>query len=222
MAAQTFPTDFPDEFRIESSSFVLVPMLKLTPTRSGLTYAEELGPALWRCSVRSGPLNMARMGVARGFIDSLSGINTFNAFDHWRQYPYAYRRNKWVGLTVGVDPFDGTCRLVSVAGDNVEIGLSLLPIGFVLTVGDMLSFDYGVYRALHRVVVGGTAGGGGTVTIEVRPEIRPGWAGSNSPPFALVSLYRAAARMFAVPGSYQEDISTPGYGRVSFSAVQSL
>lgn len=218
MTALTFPRDFPCDMRVVASSFVLAPMVEVTPLRSGLALAAELGPSLWQMQVNSGPLNMADIGVVRGFMDTLSSLNTFNAYDPWRQYPYAYRRSHWDGL----GGFAGLCTLTTVQSNNVEITLAGLPVGFILTVGDYLAFDYGTSRALHRVSVGDTADGAGVADIEVRPEIRAGWGGTNSPPSASVNLYRASAKMMVIPDSYNENIEIPAYGRVSFRAIQTL
>ena len=216
MVALTFPRDYPCSMRTTTCSFALMPMVEVAPLRSGVALADELGPSLWQMEVSSGQLNMADMGVVRGFLDTLSSLNPFNAYDPFRAYPYAYRQGHWNAL----GGFTGTCMLSTVQSNNVEIGLTLLPVGFIFTAGDYLSFDYGTSRALHRVSVGGVADGAGAVSLEVRPEIRPGWNASS--PLPTVSLYRAAAKMLVVPGSVSESIELPAYGRVSFRAIQTL
>lgn len=223
MTAVTFPRTWPDDFRIASSSFTLVPTVEVTPLRSGAQMAADLGPSLWNAEYRSAPLTMDRLGAARAWLDTLSSVQTFYGYDYPRRWPYAYRRNHWTGLLVGGNPFDGTGQLTAVQSNEVEVTIGTLPIGFILTPGDYFAFDYGTSsRALHRIVVGGTANGSGIVNLEVRPEIRTGWQ-SGSPPSRTVNFYQAAAKMIVLPGSVQESIDIPpSVGRLNFRAVQSI
>lgn len=218
MAVITFPRTQPKELTIAGASFVLEPMIEITPLRSGLQLAADLGPSLWRTEVKSTSLRGANFGIVRAWFDTLSSLKDFYGYDRGRQYPVSY--TSWAGLTVSASPFDGTCQIATVETNAVEINLKLLPIGFKLRPGDYLSFDYssGASRALHRIVAGGDAGGGGLLTVEVRPQVRVGWAAN-----AVVTLYRAAARMKIIPGSYREDVRfLGGVGDVSFQAIQTL
>jgi hypothetical protein len=66
-------------------------------------------------------------------------------------------------------------------------------------------------------VVGGTASGGGSLTIEVRPAVRTGYTiGTN------VFVYQPSARMIIIPDSYSELITPPAFGQISFKAIQTL
>jgi hypothetical protein len=206
----TFPRAIPDELHIAGLSFVLQPMVEMTPLRSGKQIAADLGPSIWMGEWSTPILTPAQMGTARAWFDSLSSTRDFYAYDIYRQYPLNYAG----GFTGG---FTGACVLTS-ATPPYALTLGSLPAGFKLAPGDYLSFDYnsGTSRALHRVSVGGTAAGGALV-LEVRPEIRAGFAGG-----AAVALYRAAARMMIIPNSYSESLSIPDFGTISFKAVQTL
>ena len=218
MTALTFPLTFPEDLRISTVSFNLVPTVEVTPLRSGAIMAADLGPSLWNADYRSAPLQMDKLGVARAFLDTLSSTQPFYGYDYPRRWPYAYRRSHWTGL----GGFNGTGQMTVVQSNLVEVTITTLPIGFVLTPGDYFHFDYGTRRALHRIVVGGTANGSGVVNLEVRPEIRAGWD-SGSPASKTVTFYQPSARMLVVPGSYQESIDMPpAIGRISFRAVQTL
>lgn len=218
----TFPRDLPEAFGVTGLAFQLVPMQELSPLRSGGQIALDLGPSLWMAQWQCDRLNEQRLGVARAWLDTLSSLNPFYAFDMLREYPFAYRQSRWQGLTVGGDPFDGTCLLTDVASNGVEIDLEALPAGFVLTPGDYLAFDYGdsnELRALHRVSASKIANGSGVaLALEVRPRVRPGWQEN-----ATVQLYRAACKMLIVPQSVNDgEVRRPGVGPLSFQGVQTL
>jgi hypothetical protein len=102
-----------------------------------------------------------------------------------------------------------------------ELRITGLPVGYVLSAGDMLGFQYGsnpVRHALHRIVVGGTASSGGlTPMLEVVPNLRPGAAAGLT-----VSLVRPACKARLLPDP------TYGAGRqalsrgASFDFIQTL
>lgn len=202
----------PDELtrRLANRTFKLAPQLEVTPLRYGRQIAKDIGPSLWMGEWTSTILRSAGLGIVRAWIDTVSSTQDFYGYDMSRQRPRVYAE----GFPGG---FPGTCTLTSV---SLPYGIVLggLTAGMVLSPGDYLSFDYnsGASRALHRISAGGTASGGGTLTVEVRPEIRSGYAGG-----ATVTLYRAAARMIVIPESYNEQLDGRT-GTVSFKAIQTL
>lgn len=112
--------------------------------------------------------------------------------------------------------------IATLNGNSRELQLSGLPVGYVLTPGDMLAFSYAtspVRFALHRVVVGGAADGAGlSPSIEVVPHIRPGAAVG-----AAVTLVRAPCKVLLMPDS----VNFGNRGRrhtsgISFSFMQTL
>jgi hypothetical protein len=102
-----------------------------------------------------------------------------------------------------------------------ELRVTGLPSGYVLSAGDMLSFQYGaspVRYALHRIVVGGTASSGGlTPMLEVVPNLRAGAVAGLT-----ISLIRPACKARLLPDP------TYGAGRqalsrgASFDFIQTL
>lgn len=217
MAPLTFPRTYPDT-PVEGMTLTLRPMQELSPTRGGKQIAADMGPALWTGEWQTSGLTIEEWGILQAWIDTLSSLNDFYGYDIHREYPLAYP-NGFTGLTVGGNPWDGTGDIVTVNANNVEIQLDELPVGFVLSPGDKLSFDYlgGAARALHRVVAGGTASAGGALTVEVRPHVRDGWLENQD-----VTFYRAAARMKVLPLSYDEQTEQSFFGRASFRAIQVL
>jgi hypothetical protein len=223
--ALTFPRALPD-LKLVGLTFHLEAQHEILPLRSGKKIAMDLGPSYWRAAFSSGELTQAQAGEVQAWYDTLLSTREFYGYDKRREYPYAYRGG-WPDF--GVSPeFDGTCTLTDVEANGVEITLVDLPAGFIFTVGDFIAFDYGANaRALHRVAAGGTASGAGAVALEVRPEVRDGWQLGSPANARPVNLYRAAARMLIVPGSYEE--STRGgpsagedYLSISFEAVQTI
>ncbi|MDQ2083084.1 hypothetical protein RA307_23100 [Xanthobacteraceae bacterium Astr-EGSB] len=217
MALITFPRAMPDELPIVGLSFTPSPMIELSALRSGRQIAKELGPTLWRATWRTAKMTDTEAGIVRSWYDTLLSLEAFLGYDKLREYPLAYKRG-FAGLTVGSNPFAGTCTLAGVASDNLQVSLSALPIGLVLSRGDYLAFDYGTdSRALHRCSAAATANGSGTLTIEVRPHVRTGWTAG-----ATVALRRAAAHMKVVPDTWSEQTDAPFGTTVSFEAIQTL
>ncbi len=203
---------------ISGMSFQLRPTNEVSPLRSGKQISKDLGPALWTGKWTTDALMPDEAGAARSWYDTLLSTGEFYAYDKMREYPLVYAQG-WGSLTVGASPFDGTGRLTDVAANNVEMTIDQLPIGFVLSPGDYLAFDYlsGASRALHRAAAAATADGTGVMTVEVRPHIREGWDDN-----AEVTLYRPSARMIILPGTYSEQIEPPWFTTVSFEAIQTL
>jgi hypothetical protein len=220
-----FPRALPSQLKTVGLAFDPLPMLEVTPLRSGGRIALDLGPTLWQASSwQSSPMEEEDFGELRAWYATLTSVKHFLGYDILRQYPVAYK-DGWGALTVGGNPFDGTGRLTAVSDGGLTAALALLPVGFIASPGDYFAFWYGTddaYRALHMVVAGGVADGSGELSIEVRPEIRTGWEDDSSPPARVVDLYRPTARMAIVPGSWSAPIDNRRLGRVSFDAIQVL
>lgn len=210
-----FPRAVPNELKIAAMVFMPSPMIEVSPLRSGEQISSDLGPVLWRARSESALLTNAQFGEVRAWYDTLLSAEKFLAYDKWRQYPIAHK-NGWGSLQVSGNAFDGTGRLVSVT-TGVLLAINTLPTtGFTLSAGDYLSFPYGSSLALHRVVAGATSSSG-SLTVEVRPQIRVGYSAGD-----VISFYRPSCHMKILPGSYSEDVQLPDFGRVSFEARQAL
>lgn len=217
MSLIAFPRALPDEFGVMAMSFTLEPMVEVSPLRSGMQIAADLGPALWRARYESGELTPSEAGVVAAWHDTLSSLQHFYGYHRLREYPLAYASG-FAGLTVGGNPFSGDCNLADVIDGGLTVTLNNLPAGFAFSAGDLFAFDYGAdSRALHRVSAAAVASGGGSVSLECRPAIRPGWQAG-----ATVHLHRAAARMIILPGSYDEKVARGRFTTIAFDAIQSL
>ena len=89
----------------------------------------------------------------------------------------------------------------ATTGDLVT--LSALPVGYVVSPGDYLSFNYSGRRAFHQVVVGATANGSGvTGNIEIVPPLRAAPAVGTA-----ATVGRATCRAVMVPGASRVGVS---------------
>jgi hypothetical protein len=180
-------------------------------TAGGVTVAKDLGPALWFGSYVTTELDLDDMVSFEATLNSLDGsIQTFEAGDMRRPYPKAHASGS----------FNDTGVLNAVDSNNKAIKISGLDAGFVLSVGDYLSFTYGTNRALHQVMESATANGSGlTPYFEVRPHLRVGWTLS---PAISVTLKKPMGVFMLVPGSVNPQMRSGLSGSVAFQAVQYL
>jgi hypothetical protein len=194
-------------------TFTLAPRQEYSGTAGGDVVAKDLGPALWRASIRSTALRNAVANQIEALIDGLDGsLGTFYVWNPKAQGPASDPAGTILGAS--------TVKIKAPDDDDATVlQLKGLPAGYVLTRGDMLSFDWGnpASRALHRIVSASVTAdlSGDTGDIVVRPPIRPGAAVDD-----VVTLIRAAAEMRLVPGSFSAPSSGPTWSTVSFEAVQ--
>ena len=195
--AITFPIPVADYFaglRIASASIYLPEAMEISQTGGGEILTADLGARLWRGSASMVPGLVADVAAAEARLSVLrqSG-RSFFACPVGNAYPRADPDGSILGVSAPV--------IASLAANNRELTISGLPIGYVLSAGDFLSFSYGadpVRYAFHQVVVGSTADALGiTGQIEVTPHIRPGAAVA-----AAVTLIRPAFKAVVIPGSY--------------------
>lgn len=223
-----FPEALPSQLlaRLSTCIFSLDYTQDIAPTRGGANIVRDLGPPLWHCTYQSALLVPSSFKAVEAWLDSLGGsVNPFYGYDLQRSYAANYP-NGYGGLTRagGGGSFDGTANLEAVNSDNVTIEIGnnsnpavTLPAGFVLTVGDYIAFEYTTsVRALHRVVLGGTADGSGNCVVEVRPQIRAGWSPST------VLLAQPAGKFLILPGSVKKNMQPWGAAAVAFEGIQSL
>ena len=213
----TFPRDVPVVKRW-IARLDLAPNYELDQTGDGGQLARELGPTLWTGMVTISSLYESQ---ARAFEAWAVSVQTppqpFYLADTFKKYAASRFRVGYAGLVrAGGGAFDGTCTLGNVTSNKI-MPLSGLPAGFILSPGDSLAFDYSdTIRAYHMIVAGGTADGGGNVSVEVRAHVRAGWTVG-----ATVNLLSPAAKMLMVPGSFSP--SPSGHLQsFTFKAAQSL
>jgi hypothetical protein len=223
MALRTYPYDFLLGFP-GTAHLDLDYVQEVSPTRGGAQNSADLGPALWRLDAQSRRLKASEFRLWKARLASLeNGAKTFKGYDLTACYPLAYPRGTWpTGLA-----FDGSGYLAAVNTSNYkELKIGGLPVGYVISEGDFLSFAYGSFRALHQAMASVTVGGTGISDyVEVRPAIRSGSsltaALASSPPTD-VDLIKPHATMVLIPGSVSAQPSGDGSGSISFSARQTI
>lgn len=199
-------------------------------TAIGKTQVVETGTPLWRTSYQSREMRANELSYWRAKLAKLrGGLITFQGRDTSRCYPISDPRgtiiDNYVKPTLILDFINNYSlvspvasagvRVVSIS-DNI-IGLSGLPPGYTLSVGDLFSYVLpGGKTILAKIVTGGTSNGGGFVTVEIEP--RPAYGAATG---MLVLITRPWVEMMLVPGSLSTpaDVKT-GRGSVSFQAQE--
>jgi hypothetical protein len=166
-----------------------------TSGQAGNLIVADLAPKYWAAEV--GMINMSNaeaMGV-QAMIESLDeGLNDFYLYDPRCAYPQYDPDGSIIGSS--------TITNTDVATNGKVMDFTGFPNNYVLSPGDMFSFDFGsggIYRALHRVVVGGTANSSGDLN---NVEFRPRLADPNLGIGKTMTFKRPSARMKMIPGSF--------------------
>jgi hypothetical protein len=205
------PLSFLDGFPGWSTSFELAYRQEQSRTANGRTVVKDLGSPLWTMSVQSRSLSINELDEWRARLESLeNGLKTFRAFSKSRCYPIAYPNGSWP--TGGA--FGGQGTLYAVNENRKAVMVSAFPVGFRLSVGDLIQIGP---ANLHRVMEAATVDGTGrSPEFEVRPHLWPASA-VNDP----VLVKQPSCVMAIVPGSIssQADLTT-GRGVISFQAME--
>ena len=216
--ALTFPlplATFFDGLPITQGQPDLGEALEYSQTGAGEILTADLGPRLWKADFQIAAKYYAEIEQIKAKLNTLRYAGR-SLLVH--SFPLKAPQYDPTGTILGA----ANVTLASVLSNNRDISLNGLPVGYKLTPGDFLSFQYGsnpVRYALHQVVVGGTAGAGGALNgLEVVPHVRPGYAAG-----AAVTLIKPVYKAVIVPGSVDAGISgsmiTDG---VKFSLIQTL
>lgn len=141
---------------------------------SGQINRASLRPTQWRASLKSIPMTRAAQAGAEALIEDIrDSLETIYAWHPTKQYPVADPDGSVLGAS--------SVTIHTLDDDNRRMRLQGLPVGYVLTRGDLLSFDFSsTHRALHRVVTATVTADGSGITplFSVTPFIQPGAATS--------------------------------------------
>lgn len=154
------------------------------PEASGRQGGVQAGWPLWMATFELDRVDPESADLWRGFVARLRGRQRlFLASDPTRLYPRSRRRG-FAGMTrPNGAAFAGSATAWAQnidADGNADIGLTGLPAGLALSVGDFIGFKWdaagaaaGSYgrRTMARVVVPGVASGAGAVTVGVEPPL---------------------------------------------------
>lgn len=163
----------------------------------GQILVKDLRSPLWSMEADCTTLTLHQLRVVRALIGGLGGSRgSFYAWDPAAQFPAADPDGSILGAN--------NVQINSLGADNTSLSLRGLPPGYILTIGDMLAFDFSVsHRALHQVVSTSAVANGAGVTpvFQIHPPLRQGVVLSLP-----VTLKRAAAEMRLVPGSFAPSV----------------
>ena len=200
--AITYPYDILSDFPGWSVEFDLAYRQETSRTAIGQTFVKDFGSPLWTASYQSRSMRPNELDAWRARLKALEGgLKQFRGRPTSRCYPIAYPNGTGMGnvsaVTVG-----------SIGTNRNTIGLSGLPGGYIVSVGDYLQI--GTNNLFQVVNVSGAE-------IEVRPHLWPTIAVGNT-----VTLVKPSCLMTIVPGSINTtaDLST-GRGVITFQGFES-
>ncbi|WP_309086382.1 hypothetical protein [Chelativorans sp.] len=206
-------TDFADLLSIETVAWKLERWDEYSGLGNGDVIAAELAPPRWSGDVSIAPMYNDDAASVQALIESLDGaINSFYLYAPQKAFPMADPDGTLLG--------SATPTIGSLGANNKSLTVSGLPAGYVLTRGDLFSFDYGtnpVRRGFHRVAETVMASAGGvTPSFEVRPHFRPGVTTGRP-----ITLIKPAAKVFIMPGSFNPGTASgPITSGMSFQVMQ--
>lgn len=152
--------ELPASFPIRAKTFKIMHKQQVTAAGAGFIQTIDRANPMWYCEYQTAPMpkdGLSYAGVA-ALLDQLEGaMNSFLGYDPTRPKPLYYLRNG------GTPP---ATTLVDIEWDNSRIQLSGLPAGR-LTVGDYVSYQYGVVWRLYRCI--SDLDGSGWVSVKPRP-----------------------------------------------------
>lgn len=200
--AYTFPlsvTEFIGILGIQQIKLDTPPQIEVSQTGGGEIISADLAPMLWLGEVRLGIMTVREAADPEAFLDILRPAGrSFYAYDTRRPAPLLDPTGSILGASV---PTIHTL----IAGSR-DMRLAGLPVGYQLSRGDYLAFDYGtapVRRALHRVVsASAVMGATFTGVFEVTPMLRPGVVTGTA-----VTLIKPACKAVLIPGSVDKGSS---------------
>jgi len=195
--ALTFPlstANFMDLLLVQQLGFDTPEQVEVSQTGGGEIMLAAVAPMLWQGEVKLGDMTQIEAAPIEVRLDLLRAGRNFYAYDLRRPAP----RLDPTGSILGAS----TPSIYALVAGNREMQLQGLPVGYRLSAGDYLAFDYTsasvVRRALHRVVAdtAGASAGGISPTFEVTPMLRPGVVTG-----AAVTLVKPACKAIIVPNS---------------------
>jgi hypothetical protein len=206
--------DFADRLKISEVKWKVQRYDELSGLGTGDVLAAEMAPPRITGTVTLAPMRHAEAAAVQALIEVLEPAQSFYLYDPRGMFPIADPNGSILGASSPV--------IFTLGVNNKSMQVSSLPGGYVLSLGDWLSFDYAsdpVRRAFHRIVEKATANGSGvTPSFEVRPHFRPGATTGLA-----VTLIKPAPKVFIMPDSF--DPGTTDFKRgvtegMSFQVMQ--
>lgn len=204
-------TNLMSALTIDSVEFVPQFRQEFSRQAGGTPRVADIGPEIWTAKIGCSNMSNVAARAAAAIINQMRGsLGTFYVWDPRAQYP----QSDLTGSILG----SNTVTIYALGSDNKSLSLAGLPIGYVITAGDKLSFDHGTpnHRCLHEFVAGATADGSGNIALtEVVPHIREGASTGLT-----VTLKRPTAEMMIMPATYNFPSTGPVSSSITFTAIQ--
>lgn len=177
---------------IAEASFEAPGQRQVTNLAGGEVLSAEIAPALWQGEISLSPM---RGALAREVVSVLHHLeisgNAFRAFHPEKLWPLTDAGGATAAAaTITISAHDASASTITVAG---------LPNGYVVSPGDMISWEYGsspTRYALHEFREGATVSAGSTGALQVYPHIR-GTVPTNAP----AEMVRPWCKAIVLPGS---------------------
>lgn len=216
MAVLTFPVpqaDLGDLLPILSVDWELEQHQEISVDGAGELLAHDLARPLWTGNVSLVPQLHTEARALDAQFDALDGsLNTF-----YLANPMGW----WPKMDPGGVIYGGATPLINgIETNRKQVAFKNLPIGYVLSAGDMFSVSYasGTRRGLFRLREGATVSALGTTpSLEFRPHMSAGIL-ANDP----VSFARPAAKVKIVPGSKSAKMVRVNKQQITFTVKQTL
>lgn len=199
MAVLTFPlalNQFAGIIGKTSVKFWLADNKQFSGLASGKLIPADLAPRKWMAEIGIIDMSNAEAMAVQAIIESMDGgMNDFYLYDPRCEYP----QYDPTGSIIGSNAITNT----DVANNGIVMDFTGFPNNYELRTGDMFSFNYGpegAYKALHRVVQGGTANSGGDINnVEFRPRL-------NDPDLSIakpIDFKRPVGRFKLLPDGFE-------------------
>lgn len=144
--------DFWDSLPMEKITFDAPGQFETNETGGGAVITADLAPMLWQGEIRLGDMLQHEAALPETRLDVLQVTGrTFHAYDRRRPGPL----NDLTGAILGAS----TPTIHTLVGNNLEMRLQDLPVGYNLSIGDYLAFNYGAFPA--RIAPAGQQSGPG-------------------------------------------------------------
>ncbi len=217
MALLTYPVPFASlgqTLPIQTVDWVLEQYQELSMSGNGETLATDLARPLWTGVVTLRPQLVTEARALMAQLDALDGaIETF-----YLANPLGW----WPKMDPGGVLYGASTPLIGAINANKkQISFKNLPIGYVLSPGDMFHVEYGgggARRGLFRLREGQTVSALGTTgLLEFRPHISAGALVND-----VVSFARPAAKVKMMPGTLDKKQVRNNKEQITFSVRQTL
>ncbi len=224
--ALTFPLPIPIE-KIRSIDFNLAEYMAVNMLGGGQTQVRSLAQRRWRAVMTTPPVSEADAQKWEAWRDAQrGGLHNALLYNPARAYPVAYRQaaidaGGFVPMVkAGGGAFTGAAVVSGLA--TYAIGLSGLPIGFLMGAGDLVGLigADGKY-ALHRIVEDAIGDGSGVATVAVEAEVLTSLFNIGSPGVT-ATFVKPSCLMTFETGTWSANRDAGGPQPISFSMIQAL